>query len=254
MATASMPLSSRYSWMLSTTPVFSAKTSTGGGDFCRHSRMCVIFASSFTYSISWITSRLAAPARPTLTTIGSTSAVSANLWIFSGMVAEKRIVWRCDLKNVKISRMSSSKPMSSMRSASSRQKYLHTSRFILRLMSRSFRRPGVATTQCTPRRTTSDCSRASMPPMHSMQRSSGMPSFTRCSAKCRTISSDWRASSRLGHTTMPKGPSPSSSGSARSPCSAVITIGRMNASDLPLPVNAMPMVSRPERIDGSACI
>ncbi len=47
---------------------------------------------------TWITSRLAAPARPTLTVTGSTSALSANALIFIGIVALNISVWRCPLK------------------------------------------------------------------------------------------------------------------------------------------------------------
>ena len=42
-----------------------------------------------------MTSRLAAPARPTFTTTGSMSALSAKDLIFAGMVAENMSVWRC---------------------------------------------------------------------------------------------------------------------------------------------------------------
>ena len=47
---------------------------------------------------TWITSRLAAPARPTLTVTGSTSALSANALILTGMVALNISVCRCALK------------------------------------------------------------------------------------------------------------------------------------------------------------
>jgi len=47
-------------------------------------------------------------------------------------------------------RTSSSKPMSIIRSASSRQRYRQTSRFNIFLSSMSIRRPGVAVITCTP--------------------------------------------------------------------------------------------------------
>ena len=197
-----------------------------------------------------MTSRLAAPARPTFTTTGSMRALSAKDLIFAGMVAENMSVWRCPctaachtlrvssalckltavnlaavsrqtqcavlqhaqnsskrtplctppsaantrqsdqqahcgewaqhmqqipelmqpeqamrvqalcrvqraasrltLKKEMMYLMSSSKPMSTMRSASSRHRYLQMSRFMRRLPSMSFKRPGVATHMCTP--------------------------------------------------------------------------------------------------------
>mmetsp|Transcript_39050 Transcript_39050/g.84961 ORF Transcript_39050/g.84961 Transcript_39050/m.84961 type:complete len:217 (-) Transcript_39050:1306-1956(-) len=170
MATASTPLRRRYSWMSSTSALFSQNTSTGGGVFCRHSSRYTSFASCFTYSTSWMTSRLAAPARPTLQMTGSTRAVSANFRIFMGMVALKRSVCRWLLKCPNTSRMSSSKPRSTMRSASSRQRYLHRSSDMRFLCSRSFSRPGVATHMCSPCLMISHCSLTSTPPMQSIVR------------------------------------------------------------------------------------
>ena len=89
---------------------------TGGGVFWRHSSKYTILASSLTYSTSyketvfiysasfllleftlncergdgghtWMTSKLAAPALPTLMVIGLTSALLAKFWIFLGIVA-----------------------------------------------------------------------------------------------------------------------------------------------------------------------
>lgn len=76
--------------------MFSQKTMTGGAVFCRHWRMWTIFPSCLTYSTSWMTSRLAAPALPTLTMTGSTRDLLAKERIFSGMVAENNMVWRWD--------------------------------------------------------------------------------------------------------------------------------------------------------------
>mmetsp|Transcript_46384 Transcript_46384/g.104766 ORF Transcript_46384/g.104766 Transcript_46384/m.104766 type:complete len:222 (+) Transcript_46384:599-1264(+) len=163
--TASTPLSSRYSWMSSTSCFFSQKMSTGGAVFWRHSSKYTILASCFTYSTSWITSRLAAPARPTLTMTGRTSTSRAKSWNFWGMVAEKSSVCRCCLKWETMACTSSSNPKSSMRSASSRHMYRHRSSLIFPWLSRSLRRPGVATTPWTPKRCTgSSCARLSSPP------------------------------------------------------------------------------------------
>mmetsp|Transcript_8893 Transcript_8893/g.17037 ORF Transcript_8893/g.17037 Transcript_8893/m.17037 type:complete len:222 (-) Transcript_8893:16-681(-) len=174
METASTPFSSRYSWMSSTSPLRSQNTHTGGAVFCRHSSRYTILASCFTYSTSWITSRLAAPARPTFTTTGLTSTSLAKSWNFLGMVAEKSSVCRWQVKWFMIVCTSSSKPKSSMRSPSSRQMYLHRSSRICLLFSRSFSRPGVATMQCTPSRLTgSTCARRSSPPITSSVRRRG---------------------------------------------------------------------------------
>ena len=67
---------------------------TGGGDFWRTFNRWMTFASCFTHSTSWMTSRLAAPARPTFTVTGFTRALRAKFWIFFGIVAENSSVWR----------------------------------------------------------------------------------------------------------------------------------------------------------------
>lgn len=67
--------------MSSTSVFFSEKIMTGGGVFCRHSNKYTTLASGLTYSTSCTTSKLAAPARPTLTVTGLTSALRANsIW------------------------------------------------------------------------------------------------------------------------------------------------------------------------------
>lgn len=106
---------------------------TGGGVFWRHSSRYTILASSLTYSTScsnthtknkqlsqvqtiltmhvpwfrkhkpvsvkdkhtWMTSKLAAPALPTLIVMGLTRALFAKFWIFFGIVALKSRVCLC---------------------------------------------------------------------------------------------------------------------------------------------------------------
>mmetsp|Transcript_17064 Transcript_17064/g.40120 ORF Transcript_17064/g.40120 Transcript_17064/m.40120 type:complete len:232 (-) Transcript_17064:790-1485(-) len=150
MATTSTLLSRRYSCTSSTSDLFSQKINTGGGVFCRHLSKYTNFASCLTYSTSWMTSRLAAPARPTLMTMGSTNAVLAKSWIFLGMVALKSNVWRCPRKWSRVLRISSSKPRSTILSASSITRYWHCAMESRFLVSRSLSRPGVATTMCAP--------------------------------------------------------------------------------------------------------
>ena len=58
------------------------------------------------------------------------------------------------------------------------------------------------------------------------------------------------ASSREGANIIPKGPSPASSGKRFSSSIASITSGKQNVTVFPLPVNAMPIMSRPLKITG----
>ena len=84
------------------------------------------------------------------TVTGSMRVRSAKVLILTGIVALKRMVWRCPLKYEKMVRMSSSNPRSIIRSASSRQKYRQQSKLSRPLLSRSMSRPGVATAMWTP--------------------------------------------------------------------------------------------------------
>mmetsp|Transcript_11956 Transcript_11956/g.25700 ORF Transcript_11956/g.25700 Transcript_11956/m.25700 type:complete len:222 (-) Transcript_11956:596-1261(-) len=159
-------------------------------------------------------------------------------------------VWRCPLKNDSTSRISSSNPPSTMRSASSRHRYLQMSRFMRLLCSRSFRRPGVATTMCTPCFRMSYWVLGSTPPIHSMARSSGYPSSTSALQYCSMISCVWLASSREGQMMRPTGPSLRMSGMRISSCSAIMIMGSVKTSVLPEPVKAMPIMSRPASATG----
>mmetsp|Transcript_35327 Transcript_35327/g.110081 ORF Transcript_35327/g.110081 Transcript_35327/m.110081 type:complete len:231 (-) Transcript_35327:420-1112(-) len=76
--------------------------------------------------------------------------VSATCFTSLGQVAVKRAVWRTGGKNLASSFTCGSKPMSSMRSASSRTRYTHRPTLHEPSRRKSFRRPGVATTQCGP--------------------------------------------------------------------------------------------------------
>mmetsp|Transcript_5595 Transcript_5595/g.16319 ORF Transcript_5595/g.16319 Transcript_5595/m.16319 type:complete len:246 (+) Transcript_5595:1160-1897(+) len=118
-------------------------------------------------------------------------------------------------------------------------------------VSRSWSRPGVATMVCTPRRIMSSCSLGAMPPMHSMLRMPRTaPPLTSASMKPWATSCVWRASSRDGQMTIPRGPSLRVRGKRASSSAASMTMGRVKARVLPEPVNAMPMRSRPERTAG----
>ena len=57
-----------------------------------------IYIYIYIWGGAWMTSRLAAPARPTLTMTGLTRAERAKFWILLGIVAEKRSVCLCLVK------------------------------------------------------------------------------------------------------------------------------------------------------------
>mmetsp|Transcript_21523 Transcript_21523/g.64392 ORF Transcript_21523/g.64392 Transcript_21523/m.64392 type:complete len:326 (-) Transcript_21523:804-1781(-) len=113
---------------------------------------------------------------------------------------------------------------------------------------KSLKRPGVATTQCTPRRRqASSWSRLGSPPIAHDDRSSRERSRSRKKAQTSCVC---RASSREGHSTKPTGPSPGRRGRRFSRSSARMTSGTVKAMVLPEPVKAMPIMSRPESATG----
>mmetsp|Transcript_3020 Transcript_3020/g.6843 ORF Transcript_3020/g.6843 Transcript_3020/m.6843 type:complete len:288 (-) Transcript_3020:272-1135(-) len=202
-----------------------------------------------------MTSRLAAPARPTLTITGRTRALLAKFWILLGIVAEKRSVCRCLVKKSMALRTSSSKFGSPMRrSASSRQRYLHSVRLNLFLVSMSLRRPGVHTAMWNPWRTTSICALIACPPMQQRVRNAGSPAAVKPCANMSATSFVCRASSREGQMMMPNGPSPRAIGIRFSSSNAIITIGSANVSVFPEPVKAMPIMSLPASTAGKPWI
>ena len=76
--TLTTPLTNKYSCISSTSLFLSQKIITGGAVFCKHSNKYTIFASLFTYSTSCMTSKFAAPARPTLISKGWTKVFLAK--------------------------------------------------------------------------------------------------------------------------------------------------------------------------------
>mmetsp|Transcript_6032 Transcript_6032/g.13284 ORF Transcript_6032/g.13284 Transcript_6032/m.13284 type:complete len:273 (+) Transcript_6032:1011-1829(+) len=194
-----------------------------------------------------MTSRLAAPARPTLTITGRTRADLAKFWILLGMVAENSSVCRCLRKKDMTFRTSSSKFCSPMsRSASSKHRYLQSSRLMRFLFSMSFSLPGVATAMWIPLLSASPCARISIPPMASIALKEAVPDALMCAQKWFATSYVCRASSRDGHIMSPTGPSPRVSGMRVSSSSASITMGSVKTSVLPEPVKAIPIKSRPD--------
>ena len=104
----------------------------------------------------------------TATVTGSISIWSARRAISGGMVAEKNSVCRSFGTSATIFRMSRMKPMSSMRSASSRTSTSTLSKRTARLLWRSSRRPGVATRTSTPLASARICLPIGTPPMASV--------------------------------------------------------------------------------------
>mmetsp|Transcript_4049 Transcript_4049/g.7110 ORF Transcript_4049/g.7110 Transcript_4049/m.7110 type:complete len:254 (-) Transcript_4049:196-957(-) len=101
-----------------------------------------------------------------------------------------------------IARMSCSNPRSSMRSASSRTRYVTRRRFVVPPSRWSINRPGVATTISTPARRSATCARFGTPPYtHVFLMPLLPPNLSHSSLICR-------ASSRVGATTRTIGPSP----------------------------------------------
>mmetsp|Transcript_13471 Transcript_13471/g.32987 ORF Transcript_13471/g.32987 Transcript_13471/m.32987 type:complete len:266 (-) Transcript_13471:842-1639(-) len=139
---------------------------------------------------------------PTLTVTGWLRYACASASISRGMVAENSSVWwRCG-RRAMTSLICGSKPMSSMRSASSSTRYVtsdstHTPSFI-----RSSSRPGVPTTISTPRRSASTCSFLGTPPYTHTERT---PHLAPASCSTWLICS---ASSRVGAMTSAYGPLP----------------------------------------------
>mmetsp|Transcript_17082 Transcript_17082/g.59923 ORF Transcript_17082/g.59923 Transcript_17082/m.59923 type:complete len:205 (-) Transcript_17082:387-1001(-) len=133
---------------------------------------------------------------PTVTRTGSRRNSSAILRISGGHVALNMSVWRSRPMREMMRRMSRSKPMSSMRSASSSTRYVTRSSVSEPSSMRSSSRPGVALTMCTPARSALRCSCFGMPPnTHVLRTSTSRPRSSHTLAVCS-------ASSRVGTRIM----------------------------------------------------
>mmetsp|Transcript_65645 Transcript_65645/g.161624 ORF Transcript_65645/g.161624 Transcript_65645/m.161624 type:complete len:204 (-) Transcript_65645:93-704(-) len=140
-------------------------------------------------------------------------------------------------------RMSFSKPRSSMRSASSSTRYDTLDTLQTFSCIRSSRRPGVATSTCTPFLSAARCSCLGTPPnTHTVETPMGCPAFSSTVALCI-------ASSLVGATTSMTGVllfvSPS--------LLMCVNPGSPNARVFPDPVSAMPTRSLPLRQTGQHC-
>ncbi|TWH02758.1 hypothetical protein L613_000900000390 [Pseudoxanthomonas taiwanensis J19] len=177
----------------------------------------------------------------TETSTGSRSSWRASSRIASGKVAENSRVWRWPWQRLAISRTGSSKPMSSMRSASSSTRVRTTPRCSTRLRASSCTRPGVPTTTCgSCACSEAICGSSATPPVSTLSLRLGMPV-----ARRRSWRPTWSASSRVGHST--------SAWQRDWPGSSRCSKPRPKAAVLPLPVGACASRSRPSRIGGSDC-
>mmetsp|Transcript_26840 Transcript_26840/g.83014 ORF Transcript_26840/g.83014 Transcript_26840/m.83014 type:complete len:381 (+) Transcript_26840:651-1793(+) len=243
MALAPMPRSWRSS--CSVVRFILAKTRTRfRGNLSSSLRSSPNFSYSVVHTKCCVTSVLATSSvEPTLMRMKSRWNLAAISWISFGHVAENMSVWRSGRICEQMARTCGSKPMSSMRSASSRTRYVTRSRLVLRICRKSMRRPGVAMRMWQPWLSCISCGPLGDPPkMHADLRWAG--------STLRVSSSICCASSRVGASTRHMGPSPRSSGGCDSMWARA---GTMKASVLPEPVLAMPTMSRHCPRMGHAC-
>ena len=161
----------------------------------------------------WETPSAAQPAAPTVTRTASVSAACASASVLRDSVAEKSAVWRSGRTAASSDETWRAKPKASMRSASSSTRYVTRRRLAgapplpaAPRRRRSTSRPGVATTTSAPARSALACSHLLEPPVtHTLLSPTLRP---------RRLASAWIccASSRVGASTSPMGPSPASSG------------------------------------------
>mmetsp|Transcript_17081 Transcript_17081/g.59917 ORF Transcript_17081/g.59917 Transcript_17081/m.59917 type:complete len:277 (-) Transcript_17081:275-1105(-) len=162
-------------------------------------------------------------------------------------------VWRCSIGGISSSstmrRIWGSKPMSSMRSASSSTRCTTLRRLTRPRSTRSTRRPGVATTMSQPRSSSRICVRMSAPPYTTQ---AWMPVRY---VNLRASSKICDASSRVGATMRQLGYAlrrpPSGTGSAPTVIIFWMT-GNRKPPVLPDPVCAHAIMSRPARPIGMA--
>lgn len=100
----------------------------------------------------------------TSTFSGCVSMEFAKVSISGGIVAEKKRVCRFAGNSFNMRRISCMNPMSSIRSASSNTKNSSAFRLMKPWLTRSCSRPGVATSICTPRFSSSVCGFCPTPP------------------------------------------------------------------------------------------
>mmetsp|Transcript_122320 Transcript_122320/g.351426 ORF Transcript_122320/g.351426 Transcript_122320/m.351426 type:complete len:284 (-) Transcript_122320:111-962(-) len=181
--------------------------------------------------------RIKTGSRPSLAVQNSCASFCTSM----GHVAENISICLSGLTWLNTRRTWSPKPMPNISSASSRTTYVTLLRFVHCSFSSWMNRPGVATTMSFFSRSFSLCSAHGTPPKTTALR---IPVGPRKSCTTLLIC---KASSRVGHSTTPTGPSPARSSSCAMMCT---NIGMTYARVLPEPVSAIPMRSRPCRAAG----
>mmetsp|Transcript_24684 Transcript_24684/g.53242 ORF Transcript_24684/g.53242 Transcript_24684/m.53242 type:complete len:209 (+) Transcript_24684:901-1527(+) len=123
---------------------------------------------SSVYSTDCVMSAVVDPTRPTATKMYLVMNSDASFWISLGKVAENMRVCRSPVRGMfsrsTTRRICGSKPMSSMRSASSITRWATLASETLPRSIRSTRRPGVATSRVHPLSRRFTCCRISAPP------------------------------------------------------------------------------------------
>mmetsp|Transcript_63147 Transcript_63147/g.112662 ORF Transcript_63147/g.112662 Transcript_63147/m.112662 type:complete len:254 (+) Transcript_63147:327-1088(+) len=161
-----------------------------------------------------------------------------------GHVALNMSVCRSGRTSSRILRTCLSNPISIIRSASSRTKYVTRLRLVVADSRKSIRRPGHAMQKWLPRCSWRFCGALSTPPYrHAFRTPAASPNFSACASICT-------ANSRVGQRVRAIGPSsPFRSGWARTCTMAGMRYARV----LPNPVSASPMTSAPDMIRGQPC-
>mmetsp|Transcript_7839 Transcript_7839/g.12349 ORF Transcript_7839/g.12349 Transcript_7839/m.12349 type:complete len:268 (-) Transcript_7839:424-1227(-) len=198
-------------------------------------------------STTWLMSLLATSesVSPMLTWIGLVRMAVATRTTARGHVAVKKSVWRWEGARARILRICGSKPMSSMRSASSNTMYDDDPRLTPPDSRKSLRRPGVAIAIWGPLRSSRSWFPLGAPPYRHTE------SMPMARPNLRHSSWIWVASSRVGERTTTVGPT------GRSPLEDLLWMcmmpGNRYPTVLPDPVLATEMMSYPCRAMGHDC-
>mmetsp|Transcript_104916 Transcript_104916/g.321412 ORF Transcript_104916/g.321412 Transcript_104916/m.321412 type:complete len:348 (-) Transcript_104916:257-1300(-) len=195
-----------------------------------------LLPSSRTSSTCWVTVSAAWPSFPTVIRTGFCKRSRARRSIFGGNVAEKNNVCREGRTFCTMERICASNPMCSIRSASSMTKKVQRRMLQPFILTMSMMRPGVAMTISLPFLISLNCWNLERPPASVVLLS---PNSL---LNLNVSFSIWTASSRVGHSTKPMGPSSFCSDGWSAQCT---NMGIKYATVLPLPVSAMPITSRP---------
>mmetsp|Transcript_119323 Transcript_119323/g.323715 ORF Transcript_119323/g.323715 Transcript_119323/m.323715 type:complete len:262 (-) Transcript_119323:281-1066(-) len=200
-----MPMRSFMLWANSSAACLDlAKTSTCPFRIMASSRAASQghFASSVSrISAVCATVSAACPSLPIVILTGLASRSWDMRSIFGGKVAEKNNVWRLGRTFCTSERNWCSKPMCSILSASSRTRKVQRRRVQPFILTMSIMRPGVAITTSLPALISLNCFCLDIPPAKlQIRRPTALHSFS-------PSFSTWMASSLVGHTARPMGPS-----------------------------------------------